>query len=209
MTDKPTLYGIWLSGPAYKVALALSFLGIDYSYVHVNLREGEQKAPDFIALNRYGQVPVLKIDGLVLCQSSAIIEYLAARSGQLGGADAAQTARVREWQYWSADKLNGNLFGLRRHKRGFRSYEPAILRLFADEAAAALGTLEAHLSAHDWLAGGQVTLADIDVFSAVWAAADAEVDLAAYPAVVAWQKRFSALPGYGDLETLLPKESRS
>src|SRR5207253_8107823 len=52
-----TLRGIWLSGPIHKVGLMLSLSGAPFSYVHANLRDGEHKQPEYLAKNRFGQVP--------------------------------------------------------------------------------------------------------------------------------------------------------
>jgi glutathione S-transferase len=56
--DGFTLYGIALSGPTYKVALMLSLCGQRFSYRHMNLAKGAHKQPEFLAVNRYGQVPI-------------------------------------------------------------------------------------------------------------------------------------------------------
>lgn len=71
-----------------KVPIALEELGIPYALHGVNLRQGEQKAPDFIALNPNGKVPVLvdqDIAGtpLILTESAAILIYLAEKTGKL------------------------------------------------------------------------------------------------------------------------------
>lgn len=47
--SKPTLYGIWLSGPTYKAGLALSLMGESFAYKHVDLRAGAHKQPEYLA----------------------------------------------------------------------------------------------------------------------------------------------------------------
>ena len=71
-----TLYDYWRSSSAYRVRLALALKGIAYEHVPVDLTAGAQLSPEHLALQPQGLVPVLKIDGLVLVQSLAIIEYL-------------------------------------------------------------------------------------------------------------------------------------
>ncbi|WP_449414987.1 maleylacetoacetate isomerase [Ochrobactrum teleogrylli] len=71
-----TLYDYWRSSSAYRVRLALALKGIAYDRVPVDLTAGAQFSPEHLALHPQGLVPVLKIDGLVLVQSLAIIEYL-------------------------------------------------------------------------------------------------------------------------------------
>ncbi len=81
-----TLHGIALSGPTYKVALMFALCSERFSYRHINLREGAHKTPEFLAINRYGQVPALSHGDLKLCQSAAILEYLSEVLGKFGGA---------------------------------------------------------------------------------------------------------------------------
>ena len=83
--SKMTLYGIWLSGPTYKAGLALSLMGQAFAYKHVDLRAGAHKQPDYLAVNRYGQVPALVDGDLKLCQSGSILIYLADKFGKMGG----------------------------------------------------------------------------------------------------------------------------
>jgi maleylacetoacetate isomerase len=71
-----TLHDYWRSSSAYRVRLALALKGIAYERVPVDLTAGAQLSPEHLALHPQGLVPVLKIDGLVLVQSLAIIEYL-------------------------------------------------------------------------------------------------------------------------------------
>ena len=68
--------------PAHRVTLMLSLLGLPYRRVDVDLRGGEHKQPPFLALNAFGQVPVLEDEGAVIADSNAILVYLARYQGQ-------------------------------------------------------------------------------------------------------------------------------
>src|SRR5882672_11605498 len=125
-----TLHGVALSGPTYKVALMLTLCGERFAYRHVNLREGAHKTPQFLALNRYGQVPALVDGDLKLCQSGAILQYLADKFGKMGGKTAEEKARVREWLFWEFDKLAPNVYRPRAIKRGFMKAEDSVYTLY-------------------------------------------------------------------------------
>lgn len=70
------LHGYWRSGAAYRVRIALALKGVAYEQVNHDLRTGAQAAAGYAALNPLKLVPALEIDGRVLTQSSAIIEWL-------------------------------------------------------------------------------------------------------------------------------------
>jgi len=123
--SKLTLYGIWLSGPTYKAGLALSLMGQPFAYKHVDLRAGAHKQPEYLAINRFGQVPALVDGDLQLCQSGSILLYLADRFGTMGGKTAEERARVREWLFWEFDKLAPNVYRPRAIKRGFMKADEA------------------------------------------------------------------------------------
>jgi maleylpyruvate isomerase len=70
------LHGYWRSGAAYRVRIALALKGLTYDQLGVDLRTGAQKSEAFVALNPQGMVPALEVDGAVLTQSPAILEWL-------------------------------------------------------------------------------------------------------------------------------------
>lgn len=73
---RPVLYDYWRSSAAYRVRLALALKGIAHDRVPVDLVSGAHRAPDHRARNPQGLVPALAIDGLMLTQSLAILDYL-------------------------------------------------------------------------------------------------------------------------------------
>ena len=73
---RPVLYDYWRSSAAYRVRIALNLKGVDYEQRQVDLREGEQQADDYRALNPQGLVPMLELDGHRLTQSLSMIVYL-------------------------------------------------------------------------------------------------------------------------------------
>ena len=70
------LFDYWRSSASYRVRIALNLKGIAYRSVPTDLVADAQKAPDYVARNPQGFVPMLYIDGHDLTQSLAIIDYL-------------------------------------------------------------------------------------------------------------------------------------
>jgi glutathione S-transferase len=211
MTARYTLHGFFMSGPTYKVGLMLALCNKPFNYVSLNLREGEHKTPEFLKLNRFGQVPALvdHSNGKALCQSAAILDYLADKTGQYGGATLDERLRAREWLFWGWDKLDAPIYRLRGWKRGFRQLEPVQVAMYETERKAALDTLEAWFAAgHHWLAGEHATIADIDLYGVVICAPESGEDMASYPSLKSWMARMAGLPYFVPMSVLLTAESR-
>jgi maleylacetoacetate isomerase len=69
-------YGYFRSSAAYRCRIAFNLKGVSPELAPIHLRQGRQRAPEFLALNPQGLVPALEVDGRVLTQSLAIIEWL-------------------------------------------------------------------------------------------------------------------------------------
>jgi glutathione S-transferase len=203
-----TLYGSATSGPTYTTALALSLARHPYSYIHVNLREGAHKQPDFLVKNRYGQVPVLRDGQMMVVQSAAILLYLAESLDKFNSKHPIEKQRIREWLFWQWDKLAVPVFRLRAKARGQRQFGDEIRIMYDTEARAALAVLEHELSRSEWVVGKKPTVADIGIYGVLRYAPEANIDLSHYPAVMAWKKKIEVLPGFATPEELLPMESR-
>ena len=157
------LHGIAFSGPTYKVGLTLSVAGEPFDYIHVNMMAGEHKQPAYLSKQRYGQVPLLidRNNGRHLCQSAAIMEYLADMTGKFGGSNLDERLQVREWMYWDFDRLASNVYRARGIKLGIRPAGPEVLEFSMAGGNAALKVLDEHLAGRNWLVGEGVTIADI------------------------------------------------
>ena len=206
--ERFTLHGFALSGPTYTVALMLNLCRHPYSYIHVNLREGAHKQPDYLVKNRYGQVPCLRDGQVFLCQSAAILEYLAEVLQKFDGRSSADKHRVREWLFWMWDRLAVPVFRLRQRARGLRQFGDEAKIMYEGEARSSFALLEHELDKSEWLVGKKPTIADIGAYGVARYASEAGIDISAYPKVVDWKRRFEALPGFATPEQSLPLESR-
>jgi glutathione S-transferase len=101
------LYHFALSGHAHRAALFLSLAGIDHELVNVDLAAGAHKLPEFLALNAFGEVPVLDDDGTIIADSLAILVYLARKIGPSHWlpCDPAREAEVQRWLSVAAGKI--------------------------------------------------------------------------------------------------------
>lgn len=185
-----------MSGHSHRAHLFASLLGLSPDIVEVDLMAGEHKQDAFLALNPFGQVPVLvDDDGTVIADSNAILVYLARKTGRTDWLpdDAAGAAKVQRWLSVAAGDV---------------AYGPAAARLVTvfgakynpDEVIARahvlLTRLEAELAGREWLAADRPTIADVAIYSYVARAPEGNVDLAGYPLVRAFLRRIEALRGF-------------
>jgi len=203
-----TLYGSVMSAPTYAAALGLSMMRHAFSYIHINLREGAHKQPDYLVKNRFGQVPALRDGHLYVVQSAAILMHLADSLDKFTSKQPAEKNRIREWMFWQWDKLSAPVLRLRGRARGFRQFGEEVRMMYDGEAKAAFAVLESELAKSEWLAGKKPTIADIAIYAVLRYAAEANLDLSHFPHIVSWKKRFEELPGFATPEELLPLESR-
>jgi glutathione S-transferase len=203
-----TLYGNAASGPTYTAALGLALFRHPFSYIHINLRDGAHKQPDYLVKNRYGQVPVLRDGQLVCVQSAAILLHLSEALDKFNSKNPLERQRIREWLFWQWDKLALPIFRLRARVRGFRQFGDEVRVMYDSEAKAALAVLDQELAKSEWIVGKKPTVADIGIYGVLRYAAEGNVDLSQFASIISWKKRFEDLPGFATPEELLPLESR-
>ena len=203
-----TLYGSAGSGPTYTAALMLSVCRHPFSYIHISLRDGAHKQPDYLVKNRFGQVPALRDGQQYIVQSATILLHISEALGKFDGKTPHERNRIREWLFWQWDKLALPIYRLRARNRGFRQFGDEVRVMYDTEAKAALAVLEQDLAKQEWISGKKPTAADVGIYGVLRFAPDASVELANYPNVMQWKHRFEALPGFASPEQLLPMESR-
>ncbi|MGV7031652.1 glutathione S-transferase family protein [Methylobacterium symbioticum] len=189
------LYHHPLSGHAHRAHLFLSLAGVPHDLVEVDLAARAHKAPDFLALNPFGQVPVLVDGDVVVPDSIAIMVYAARKFGKRDWfpEDPVEAAAVQRWLSVSTGEIYNGPCAARLVTLFGYDLDPA---LAIKRAHAILGQMEAHLAGRDWIATGRPTAADAALYSYVSAAPEGNVDLAPYPAVRAWLARVEGLPGF-------------
>jgi glutathione S-transferase len=190
------LYHFPLSGHAHRARLFLSFIDAEVEVIDLDLAAGEHKQPDYVKLNRFGQVPVLVDGDTVVADSNAILVYAAKKYGRTDWLPEtpAEAAAVQRWLSVAAGQV---------------AFGPAAARLITvfgaafdpDEviarAHAMLTVIDTELEGRDWIAGGpKPSVADVALYSYIARAPEGNVELSGYPEVNAWLARIEALPGF-------------
>ena len=192
------LHDYWRSSASYRVRIGLNLLDLPYSAVPVDLLAGEQRAAAHLARNPQGLVPSLQIDGLMLTQSLAILEYLdeTRKAGWLPQ-DPGQKARVRALAYAVAMDIHPicNLHVVRHAVALGGTTTEAWMQHFITAGCAGLEPMLAQTSG-PFSAGDRVTLADICLVPQVYNARRWGVDMAAFPRIAAADANLAALPAF-------------
>lgn len=194
------LHDYWRSSAGYRLRIALNLLGLDYQRHAVDLLAGEQRSADHLARNPQGLVPALEIDGRMLTQSLAMLEYLdETRAAGFLPQEPGARARVRALSYAIAMDIHP-VCNLRvaRHAVGLggaatmEGWMQHFIALGLDGVEGLLAQGGTGLFCH----GDQIGMAEICLVPQVYNARRWGVDLAAFPLVAAIAARAEALPAF-------------
>ncbi|GLH78196.1 glutathione S-transferase [Bradyrhizobium sp. SSBR45G] len=190
------LYDFALSGHAHRARLMLSLLGLPHEIVAVDLKGGAHKRPDFLALNPFGQVPVLVDGDAVIADSNAILVYLAGRYDETGRwlpRDPLGQAQVQRWLSAAAGPL---AFGPAAARVATLFGAPLDIARAHQIASGLFAVMEQELGRRPFLIGEAPTIADVALYSYTAHAPEGGVSLTLYPHVRAWLSRIADLPGF-------------
>lgn len=196
-----TLHGYWRSSASYRVRIALNLKSVPYDQVSHDLRHGEQRASDYLAIAPHGLVPTLEADGQILIQSPAILEWIESRwpTPALLPAEADAAAVVRSMAAIIGCDIHplNNLRVLRALKAmGLdQAGIDAWVARWVGEGFAALEQLVAR-HGRGWCFGDAPTLADCYLVPQIYNVRRFAVDLSAYPTLLAVDEGARALPAF-------------
>lgn len=185
------LHGYWRSGAAYRVRIGLALKGLDYQTQGHDLRQGAQKAPDYLALNPQGMVPALQVDGVVLTQSPAILEWLEETCPEppLLPRDPVSRARVRAMTSLISCDIHplNNLRVGKSLREDFGADQAAVDAWAARWIVPGFTALEAMVArdGDGWCFGDMPTLADAFLIPQVYSAYRFNVPLDSFPRLLA------------------------
>ena len=178
----------------------LEEMGEPYQLIEKSTRTDELQSAEYLRLNPNARIPTLVDGELVLWESMAINLYLAQKyEGPMHSVDPTVLGVAAQWSFWAMLELEGLLLELLNHR--------AVLPEFARDPSYAerdelllrkpLGVLNNSLRGRDHLAGGNFTVADLNVASILAWGKMARLDLSAHPDVARWLDSCLTRPAYG------------
>ena len=190
------LYDFHESGNGYKVRLLLAQLGIAHERIELDILKGETRTPDFLAINPNGRIPALVLDdGRVLCESNAILYYLAQETAYWP-TDRFRKAQVLQWMGFEQYSHEPFIATVRFWTfAGQLAEHEAELPERRAKGEAALDVMEQHLTVSPFFVGDRYSIADIALYAYTHVADEGGYDLAPRPAIRAWIERVASQPG--------------
>ena len=196
------LHGYWRSGAAYRTRIALALKRQAYETQGLDLRTGAHKSEVFVALNPQGMVPALELDGAVLTQSPAILEWLeetcpAPALLPAAPVDRAQVRAMAALIGCDIHPLNNLRVG-KALRETFGADQPAIDAWAARWILPGFEALEALVARHGkgWCFGDAPTLADCYLIPQIYSARRFNVPLEAFPRLLAIDTLASQHPAF-------------
>ncbi len=196
------LHDFPLSSASYRVRIVLNLKGLGYEKRNYVLRSGEQRAPDYLEKNPAGLVPALEVDGLVLGQSLAIIDYLdtLAPEPRMIPVEPIARARAMEMALTIAADIHpiNNLRVLQYLKNALGQEQDAIDDWYRHWVEQGFATLEKLLPDTEFAGGDVPNIVDACLVPQMYNARRFKTDLTRYPKVTAMADRAVALPAFID-----------
>jgi maleylpyruvate isomerase len=197
------LYSYFRSSAAYRVRIALNLKDLPYqmAFIHLTKDGGQQRKPEFVAINPQKRVPALELSsGDVLTQSLAIIAYLdeVYPEPPFLPVDALERAKVRAIAQVVACDIHplNNLIALQYLKRTLKQEQPEIDAWYHNWVIDGFTAIETMLTAAPYACGAHVTLADICLVPQVFNARRLKVPLDNFPKIVAAEQACLKLPAF-------------
>lgn len=201
--DTPLLHDYWRSSASYRVRIALALKGVEYQTNPVDLLAQAHRNDEHLARNPQGLVPVLEIDGLLLTQSLAMIEYLDETRPQppFLPADPAGRARVRALAYVIAMETHplcnsGVLVHVEQVTGGGPDARLEWMRKYMPAGLAAFETLLDHAATGTFCHGETPGLADICLVPQLYNARRWDIPVDSYPRLTAIGDACAELPAF-------------
>jgi GST-like protein len=193
----------WPTPNGWKITIALEELGLPYAVEPVNIGRGEQFEPAFLAISPNNRMPAIvdhqPPDGgaaVSVFESGAILQYLAEKTGKLGGRDLRERIEVAQWLFWQVGGL-GPMAGQNGHFRIYAQEKiPYAIERYTNEVNRLYGVLDRRLADRRFIAGSELSIADIAIWPWVrpWEHQGQRLD--DFASLARWFRELEARPAF-------------
>lgn len=190
----------WPTPNGHKITLFLEETGMPYTVIPVNIREGEQFRPEFLAISPNNRMPAI-VDHtpmergapISVFESGAILLYLAEKSEQFLAADLRGRVEVTQWLFWQTAGL-GPMAGQNNH---FAKHAPEkipyAIERYVNETNRLYGVLNKRLADREFIAGAY-SIADMAAYPWIVPHLSQGQNLDDFPHLLRWFEAIKARP---------------
>ena len=191
----------WPTPNGHKITIFLEEAGLDYTIHPVNISAGDQFKPAFLAISPNNRMPAIvdqtPADGgepISVFESGAILQYMAEKTGRFLPTDLRGRTTVAEWLFWQVGGL-GPMAGQNHH---FVQYAPEQIPYAIDryvkETNRLYGVLNKRLAGRAFIAGDELTIADMAAYPWIVPHERQRQDLAQFPDLKRWFESIQQRP---------------
>ena len=206
----------WPTPNGHKASIMLEEVGLEYSVTAINILEGAQFTPEFLAINPNNRVPaIVDHEGpmgtpYALFESGAILLYLAEKTGLLWPRNLEARYNMMQWLMFQMGGI-GPMFGQNGYFQGYCPEDvPFAKTRYHNETQRLYGVMDKRLAESEYLAGNFYSLADVATYPWTlpkqWALH--RVDIEAFPNVKRWNALVAARPAVQRGIALLADEQK-
>ena len=185
----------WSTPNGRKASIALEELGLPYTVHPIDINNGEQFKPEFLAISPNNRIPAIvdRDNNFSLMESGAILLYLAEKTGKLLPKEMQARYRVIEWVMWQMGGIGPMLGQVHHFVKYNKGKAPYAEERYLKEAQRLYGVLDKRLAEHEFVAG-EYSVADIAIWPWISRFEWQTIDLAQYPNVKRWYVKIANRP---------------
>ena len=192
----------WQTPNGHKTAIMLEEVELEYEVCTINILEGDQFDPAFIAISPNNRIPaIVDTDGpqgepYTVFESGAILMYLAEKTGKLWPQDSVERYDVIQWLMFQMGNV-GPMFGQNGYFQGYCPEDvPLAKERYHNVCKQLYGVMDRRLGESEYLAGSNYSIADVATFP--WTMPKQQemhrIDITQYPNVKRWSETVAMRP---------------
>ena len=194
------------SGRVVGIVALKNYLALDCDLEPIDLGRGDQRTPEYAALNPNRKMPTLEDDGIVLWESNAILFYMASKRPESGvwPADVKGQSDVLRWLFWESAHWDAESLGMVSFEKaskevlGLGPPDSAFIARGEQNFSRFAAVLNESLKGKTWVTGDQLTIADFSIGGLLPSAQRMRLPVAQFPEICRWYEGLASLPAWGE-----------
>ncbi|EQA45005.1 glutathione S-transferase [Leptospira broomii serovar Hurstbridge str. 5399] len=182
-----------------KVSIMLEEIGIPYTVHPIDLNKLEQKEEWYLKMNPNGRIPTIvdRDNGdFIVFESGAILVYLAEKTGKFLSKDPKERSVAMQWLMFQMGGIGPMQGQANFFLRSAPEKIPFAIQRYQNETKRLYSVLERRLHESEFLAGKEISIADIATWPWVAGHTWAEVSIDEFPKIKDWLEKLGARPGF-------------